>query len=93
MLTLAARLRIPVHVLSTAIEGDAVLLNTQSNKYYSLNEVGARFWNLLSEGKDLMEIHRLLLNEYEIEPLQLEKDLLELVGNLHEHNLIDVMET
>ena len=92
MLTLDASLHIPSHVLFTRIEQDAVLLNTLSNKYYSLNEVGARFWNLLAQGKMPREVHRMLLGEFEVESPQLEQDLLELIERLHQNGLIEIAE-
>jgi len=92
MLSLDATLHIPDHVMFTTIESDAVLLNTLTNKYYTLNEVGARFWNLLTEGKTLREAHQLLLKEYEVESPELEQDLLELVEHLHENDLVEITE-
>lgn len=92
MLTIDSVLQIPAHVLFTTIENDAVLLNTETNKYYALNEVGARFWKLLTEGKILREAHRLLLEEYEVESADLEQDLLELVEDLRENGLVEITE-
>jgi len=92
MLTLDATLRIPAHVLFTTVDQDAVLLNTLTNKYYTLNEVGARFWNLHTEGKTLREAYQALLEEFEVESPQLEQDLLELVEHLHENNLVEIIE-
>ncbi len=93
MLTLDATFHIPAQVLYTTVGQEAVLLNTLTNKYYSLNEVGARFWNLLAEGKRLREAHRILLGEFEVEALRLEKDLLELVERLEKNGLIEITET
>lgn len=93
MLTLDAALHIPTHILFTTVEQDAVLLNTLTNKYYSLNEVGARFWTLLAEGKTLKEAHVALLEEFAVEAYPLEQDLLELVGRLRENGLVEVNET
>jgi len=92
MLTLDATLHVPAHVLHTTVEQDAVLLSTLTNKYYSLNEVGARFWDLLVEGKTLREAHRALLGEFEVESSQLEQDLLELIEHLQENGLIEITE-
>ena len=92
MLTLDATLNVPTHVLFTTVDQDAVLLNTLTNKYYTLNEVGARFWNLLSGGKTLREAHQALLEEFEVESPQLEQDLLELVGDLRENGLVEITE-
>jgi len=92
MLTLAATLRIPAHVLFTTVEQEAVLLNTVTNKYYSLNEVGARVWNLLAGGKTLKEVHPALLEEFEVDSPRLEQDILELVEHLRENGLVEIME-
>ncbi len=89
MLTLAAALHIPENVLFTTVDGDAVLLNTRSNQYFALDEVGARVWNLLTEGKSLRAAYEILLDEYEVDPVPLERDLLELVGHLTENGLVE----
>jgi hypothetical protein len=90
MLTLDVRLKLPAHVSFTLVEEDAILLNTQTNKYYALDEVGARLWGLLNEGKRLKEAYQILLDEYEVEPARLEKDLLELIDHLMENGLVEI---
>lgn len=89
MLTLDFVLRIPDHVLFTFVDGDAVLLNTRTNQYFSLDDVGAQLWNLLGEGKSLRAAHDSLLGEYQVDGAQLERDLLELVGQLMESGLVE----
>ena len=89
MLTLTAALRIPDNVLFTTVDDDAVLLNTRSNQYFALDEVGARAWNLLTEGKSLRAAYEILLDEYEVDPVPLERDLLDLVGHLAENGLVE----
>ncbi len=91
MLTLNARLRISANVIFTVVGQDAFLLNTQTNKYYALEEVGVRLWELLNEGRGLHESYQLLLSEYEVDPPQLESDLLELAGTLMENGLVEVI--
>ena len=92
MLTLDTTLDIPAHVLSTTVDQDAVLLNTQTNKYYALDEVGARFWALLTENNLLRDAYKILLDEYEVSPSQLEQDLLELLTDLVENSLVETVE-
>jgi len=89
MLTLTAALRIPDNVLFTTVDDDAVLLNTRTNQYFALDEVGARAWNLLTEGKSLRAAYEILLDEYEVDPVPLERDLLDLVGHLAENGLVE----
>ena len=90
MLTLDAILKIPAHVSFSVVGGDAFLLNTRTNKYFALEDVGTRLWELLKEGRSLGEAYRLILGEYEVEPAQLEQDLLELSGQLLENGLVEI---
>jgi hypothetical protein len=89
MLTLDTILRIPEAVLFTTVDGDAVLLNTRSNQYFSLSDVGACMWNLLSEGSTFRAAYESIMAEYEVDGVQLEQDLLDLVGNLMENGLVE----
>jgi hypothetical protein len=92
MLTLNSRFQIPEHVLFTTVEQDAILLNTSTNQYFALEEVGTRLWELLSQGSGLREAHQVLLDEYEVTSAGLEQDLLELLGHLVENNLVEVVD-
>jgi hypothetical protein len=92
MLTLDTALRIPANVSFSVVGEDAFLLNTQTNKYYGLEKVGARLWELLNEGKSLKDAYQIILREYEVDPVQLEQDLLELVEHLREQGLVEIVE-
>ena len=92
MLTLDAKLQIPENVLFTTVEQDAILLNTSTNQYYVLEVVGMRLWMLLKDGMGLREAQRVLLDEYEVTPAELERDLLELLDHLMENGLVEVVE-
>jgi hypothetical protein len=91
MLTLDTPLHIPARVAFSSVEQEAVLLNKQTNQYYMLDEVGARFWSLLQDGQSPRECHQALLAEYEVDPIQLEQDLLELVNDLMDHGLLEIV--
>ena len=92
MLSLNAQLRIPENVLFTVVEQDAILLNTHTNQYYVLEEVGMRLWELLNQADGVREVYQALLDEYEVSPADLERDLLELLGHLMENGLVEVVE-
>jgi hypothetical protein len=92
-LTLDATVRFPACVSFTFVEQDVlVLLNTKTNKYYSLEEIGARLWELLNAGKSLQAGYQVILSEYEVDPAQLEKDLLELISHLQENGLVEILQ-
>jgi hypothetical protein len=92
MLTLDASLHIPSMVAFSFVEQEAVLLNKQANQYFRLDEVGARLWGLLRDGKSLRQSHEVLLDEFEVDSVQLEQDLLELVDDLVKHGLLEIVQ-
>ena len=69
-------------VLAQTVVGESVLLDLRSQKYFGLNEVGTRAWQLLQETGDVATIQAHLLAEYDVAPEQLERDLDELFGRL-----------
>lgn len=89
MLTLDSVLRIPGTVLFTTVDGDAVLLNARTNQYYSLSDVGARLWKLLSGGSSLRAAYEVIMAEYQVDAAELERDLLDLVADLMENDLVE----
>jgi hypothetical protein len=93
MLTLDSKLLIPSYVAFTIVGEDAFLLNTRTNKYFGLQDVGMRLWELLKEGNGLRQACQSLLKEYEVEPVQLERDILELVERLLENKLVEIVQT
>lgn len=91
MLTLNDHFQIPSHVSFSIVGADAFLLNMRTNKYFRLEEVGARLWSLLSAGESLDTSHQILLKEYKVDPVELESDLLELMENLHKNGLVELV--
>jgi hypothetical protein len=66
MLTLDATMKIPAHVSFSVVGEDAILLNTRTNQYFALEEVGARLWALLEESQSLKEAYQVILREYQV---------------------------
>jgi hypothetical protein len=57
------------------LEGEIVLVHLGTNRIYSLNETGARFWELLASGSERADIERQLLDEFAIEPEALRREI------------------
>lgn len=51
---------------------------------YTLNEVGARIWELIDGQREVREIRDLLLEEFEADKVEVEADLLALLEQLHQ---------
>lgn len=76
--------------VSSDLQGEAVILSLRDGTYYGLNEVGARIWRLIQQPIAVRTICATLLEEYDVEPAQCERDLLTLLDDLAAHNLIEV---
>ena len=60
------RYRADPDALAATLADGAVLLNLRTNRYHSLNETGARVWQLLVEGKSRDEIVSGITTEYTV---------------------------
>jgi hypothetical protein len=54
-------------VISTQLEGGAILLNLDTKHYYNLNETAFRIWQILEEKRSTTDIGRQLAIEYEVD--------------------------
>lgn len=86
--TLTMRASVPDHVLCQQLEEEAVLLDLETECYFGLDEVGARMWVLATSSATIQEAYDALVQEYEVEPEVLRRDLIELVGELHDAGLV-----
>lgn len=73
--------------------GDEVsLLCVQTGVYYSLNSLGAAIWRKIQQSKTLAEIKSELIEEYEVDEVRCESDLIRIVGDLRNHGLVETDE-
>ena len=78
----------PDGVLIRELDGEAVILNLETETYFGLNEVGMRMWTLLTESESIQQAFDLLLNEYEIDKDRLRDDLITLLQQLLDNDLL-----
>lgn len=78
------------HVLCQDDGGDAVLLDLAGERYFGLNRVGTRIWQLLETPSSLAAIHGALCAEFDAPTDRIEHDLLALVEQLQSAGLIVV---
>jgi hypothetical protein len=88
--SLPQRVEVPSHVLYQELEGEAVLLNLQTERYFGLDDVGTRMWQLLSEQGDVAAAFEQLQAEYAVEADRLRQDLAQLINRLAEAGLLTV---
>ena len=87
---LSSTFSISQEVLSQEVSGETVLLDLQSESYFGLDAVGTRIWQLLQEKHHLQQVFDTMLEEYDVDEKQLEKDLNELLDKLMDEKLITI---
>lgn len=79
--------------ISTLTGDEVVILNYQKGLYFGLNETGTFIWNKIKQSpKTFAELKTSLLNKYEADESIIEKDLIELLQNLHNEKLITLFD-
>jgi hypothetical protein len=86
--TLDTDVQVPPSVLFRNLEGEAVLLNTETGHYFGLDPVGTRMWQCLSQSGSVSQAYAALLQEYEVTPERLQTDLLVFVDKLCDKSLL-----
>ena len=71
-----------------SVAGESVILNLDSEAYFGLDEIGTRMWHVLTTTKLIREGITKLLDEYEVNPATLERDVRHLLTELAGEGLV-----
>ncbi|TFH50985.1 MAG: PqqD family protein [Lysobacterales bacterium] len=77
-------------VLAQELDGEAVLLNLDSECYFGLDDVGTRVWQHLLEHRRLERVCEEMRKEYEVDESSLRADILRLVEELIEAGIVTI---
>lgn len=78
--------------VSSELDGEEIILDLEDGTYYGLNEVGADIWALLDAPRRVADICGELHGAYDVEREVLERDIVDLLSEMHERGLIRVEE-
>lgn len=84
----SSRVVVPETVLFRELEGEAVILNLETETYLGLDAVGTRMWNVVTGQPSIEAACQVLLSEYDVAPEKLRADLEHLLGEMLDHGLI-----
>jgi len=78
------------YVMFQEFDSEAILLDIRSQEHFGLDSLSSLFLKSIQEKCSVEESCNRILEEYEVEPEQLHKDLDSLLDTLLEHELIEV---
>ncbi len=78
------------HVTFEVVADEAILIDITTGTYFSLNEVGTEFWEML-DGEQTIEQHAAIIAaKYEVEREMVVADLLDLAEEMAKDKLIHI---
>ena len=81
---------LPHGVVTQAVGAELILLNSESETYYSLDSVGAAMFTALSNGNRLKEVVEIVSSSFDdVDPVTVEADVVELIRDLEQRRLLE----
>ena len=75
-------------VQGTSMEGETVLLDLSTGRYYTLNRLGSVIWEHCTGHNTISDIHAVLCDRFEVAPERALDDLVSLVNQLVQEGLL-----
>ena len=72
------------------VDGQVVLLAFNAGRYYLLDPVGTRMWEVLLEDANVADAEQRLLAMFDVDDVTLRRDLAELIARLVDADLLQV---
>ena len=85
------RLRHSANATFQSVAGETILIHLVSGSYYSLNEVGTVFWQMLDGSVTIGACAAQIAQEYDAPVDQVQADLLEIAGELVPEDLAEAV--
>jgi len=79
---------IPDSVMLQNIDDETLLLDTNTQEFFSLNEIGSAMWESMSEYNNLEEVYKEFQEAFDIDANQLKSDITTFASALKEKGLI-----
>ena len=75
-------------VVARRVGDEVVLVQLDRNSIHALNQTGARFWELLADGRSRAECCEQMLEEFDVSRAELDREIDELLGQLFREGLL-----
>lgn len=75
---------------TTDLNGEIVMMDLEKGRYFSLNGVGSRIWEIIEKPIEVNKLVESLLEEYDVNRSECEENVLEFLGKLNDANIVFV---
>lgn len=78
-------------ILVQNLDEDAVMANIDSGYYFGVNKTSKRIWEIIATPNTIADICSCLLNEYNIDTVTCETQVMALINELVREGLVEVL--
>lgn len=75
-------------VVASDIDGETVMMSIQNGKYYGLDDIGSRIWELMENPIKVSDLVDTLLARYEVDRESCERDVLKFLNELGDDKIL-----
>jgi hypothetical protein len=76
--------------MASEVAGETVILGLTAGRYFGLDAVGARVWQMIQTPAAVSDVRNAIVAEYEVDPARCEADLLALLQKMLDAGLVEV---
>ncbi|MCK5679644.1 lasso peptide biosynthesis PqqD family chaperone [bacterium] len=77
-------------LVSSDIDGEVVMMSIENGKYYGLDLIGSRIWELIEKPLPVSDLIDQLLLEFKVERETCEKDVIYFLQKLDDDNMLEI---
>lgn len=77
--------------LTAPVDGELVMLDRRSSRYFGLDPIGHRIWELLEEPRSVESLCTALQSQFDVSPETCQADVLRFLEQLEQAELLDVV--
>jgi hypothetical protein len=76
------------NIIDGTLDNHQIMMHLEKGKYFGLNPIGKRIWELLEQPKTLEELVSVLLSEYEVSEEQCRQEVFDFLQKAFIQNVI-----
>lgn len=77
-------------LIAADLDGEKVMMSVEQGKYYGLDSIGSRIWDLITQPISVREVVKVLIKEYEVNEKKCQEEVSSFFNKLYEKGLISL---
>jgi len=77
-------------IVASDIDGETVMMSVENGKYYGLDDIGSRIWELIERPIRISDLIDRLLERFDVDRETCEKDVLKFLNELNDDRILVV---